>query len=195
MDRHSPALAPVRPVVGMRITWGWCPEFWRWRVASISRRGITLVDSKGRVRLQPDQWLPWLAGRCDTEPTYVDGQRIRSPPAFPLFMPGEFHPHLPNLEEDSMDTDDLAIRLSRARQVLATYRFAALREPPPVKAVSVQGPHGAYRVAYDPVALVGPVCSCPDFARMRAQHGLCKHALAVLLGDPAAQLLLLRYLV
>lgn len=194
MDRHQPAIAPAIPAVGMRITWGWCPEFWRWRVASVSRLGITLADSKGRVRIALDQWLPWLAGRCDLDKTYVDGQRIRCPAAFPLFLPGD-HPNKPTAaSEDPMDADDLATRLSRAREVLADYRISPRREVGPGSYWTVDGPQASYRVAYDLTALLGPVCSCPDFARMRAQNGLCKHGLALLLRDPKAHVLLLRYL-
>ncbi len=196
MDRHQPMEAPAVPLPKMRITWGWCPEFWRWRVAAVSSRGITLVDSKGRVRIAQDQWLPWLAGRCDVGATYVENQRIRCPAAVPLFLPGDVRePTPPPRQEPQTRADDLATRLQQAREVLAHYRvLPAVSKEPGVHLV-FDGVAGKVQVDYELGSPRGPRCSCKDFGRQQMLGVLCRHALAALLRDPAAKVMLLRYLV
>ncbi len=185
MDRETPILAP-EPRRGMVITGGWCPEFWRWRVAGISARGITLVDRHGRVQIQADQWLPWLAGRCELDPTYVDGQRIRCPAAVPLVLPGDVAEPFPQRPE--VGPADLATRLREAREVLAHYRLTVETSKDSWKTWHLHGVRGQFVVVFNPAASAMPRCTC-------ASPGtVCKHGLAVLLHDPAGKVLLLRIL-
>ncbi len=180
----------------MRITWGWCPEYWRWRVAAVSARGITLVDTKGRVRIARDQWLPWLAGRCEVGATYVDGRRIRCPAAAPLFLPGDVkEPTPPPREQPQTRADDLPTRLQQAREVLAHYRVLPVTSQDAGVHVVFDGVAGHFRVDYELRSARGPRCSCKEFGPQQMLGVLCKHAMAALLRDPAAKVMLLRYLV
>lgn len=176
----------------MVITGGWCPEFWRWRVSACSERGITLSDRKGRVRIEADQWLPWLAGRCQLDPTYVDGQRIACPAAVPMLLPGDVAEPFPM--RPPPEATDLASRLQRAREVLAHYRIYPIAHTGKGTLLRVDGTRGKFDVWYDVPGGQMPLCNCSGVARFSLDGRPCKHGLAVLLGDPAAKVLLLRAL-
>lgn len=194
MDRDQPVHAPA-PRRGMTITGGFCPEFWRWRVSACSDRGITLTDRKGRVRILPDQWLPWLAGRCRRDVVYVDGQRIEPPAAVPLVLPGDDpEPAAPYERPSQRKPTDIASLLRQAREVLKHYRIYDAKVAGRGKLVHVDGVLGSYRVWYDVEQGRLPLCNCHGVMRAAPSARVCKHGLAVLLQDPTAKVLLLRAL-
>ena len=195
MDRHQPEPAPP-PRLGMVITGGYCPEFWRWRVAACSDKGLTLHGSRKAVlRLAPDQWLPFLAGRALFDPVYVDFQRIAPPAAAPMLLPGEVAPAQPASPRGPVPERDLPTRLRAARALLASCVFT------PVKAIGkgtrIRVAQGGFPVdvVYDVATAMLPCCTCSRFDPSPLPARVCDHGLAALLRDPKAKTLLLRCLI
>mgnify|MGYP000172403398 CR=1 FL=1 len=86
-------------------------------------------------------------------------------------------------------SNDLVGRLRRAREVQAEYQFSPSHMGGPGQSLWVQRGKSLYLVTYDVATGTLPECSCPDSAVQRLTGSTCKHALAVLLRDPAAKVL------
>lgn len=191
MSREQPMPAP-EPRRGLVITLGYCPEFWRWRVASCGVKGITLRDSKGKIRIEPDQWLPWLAGRCEHGAIYVEGQRLVRPAAAPLMVPGDLpRPGEPCEPRHGPPPRDPRSRLRQAREVQKCFRIYLDKDQAGGTRWRLDGVRQWLRVTYSVDRGFLPACTCGEAPR----DAVCRHGLAVLLLDPAAAVLLLRALI
>lgn len=194
-DSDPPITAPATARKGMRVTGGYCPEFWRWRVAAVSARGITLASSKQRLRIAADQWLPWLARCCDTDHTYIDAQRIVRPAAEALVLPGDTVKPAPD-DLRFAATPSLPERLRAARALLATHQVRPGRLIGTGTCVQFCGDrvNDPVEVVYDVASGMLPVCRFCRPPGLLKPQAMCCHGLAALLRDPAAHALLLRCL-
>ncbi len=200
---HDPPIAAPDPRERMILTGGFCPEQWRWRVASVSPRQLVLASGDRQIRLHPDQWLPFLTARCRMDPVYIDGTRIVPPAAAPLWLPGEtpiealtvVRPPRQNRLTPQAVPEDWAVRVHQAQFLLAVARIksADLFGDGTIVTFAERGSAPVCSVTYDVRDGAGPWCSCQQIGRNR-DHEACAHGLAALMRDRRATAMLARVL-
>ncbi len=201
---HDPPIAAPEPRERMILTGGFCPEQWRWRVASVSPRQLVLASGDLQVRLHPDQWLPFLAARCRMDPVYIDATRIVPPAAAPLWLPGEtpiealtaVRPPRQNRLTPQHVPEDWAVRLHQAEFLLATAQIkaASLFDQGTIVTFAERGSAPVCSVTYDVRDGAGPLCTCQPVGRGHSDHEVCAHGLAALMRDRRATAMLARVL-
>lgn len=186
--------APTSPVKGMAF-WIETGTHWsmgvNYRVSQVNSRSFYVFSEGSTQRYKLDEWWPWLTNRFGEGKISLDGRPMDPPLAagFRKFRPAIGQPasQAPNPKKSA---GDLALRDARVwravHEVLRDYTivYNRPRKSGPFK-VNVSSKANTYTVIVDPTWKQTASCSCPDANRFRQEGSsmLCKHSIAVLLGE------------
>lgn len=191
--RLPPVPAPVQPQAGQFFEVGTLSNLVRRRVLSVSKRGFTVTCNSLRHAHPLADWHPWLVARCQEGPVHLAGYPMLPPQ--PAGLSGNSPP--PKVRTTyAGPRRNLARRdnklLRAVRDVLKTYEITRHVTGDGALRFAIKGGKQPYNVTVTGGALQQVACTCPD-GEWQSSQGSCKHALAVMLGQPDLQYLALDF--